>query len=258
MNAPTDHAHLAPELHLREVPAALSVDAIVTKGRAAIRGLQRQFGLGSPRIAVAGLNPHAGEEGTLGREEVEIIVPAIERLKEDGHEVSGPHPPDIMFYDRRRRNYDAALCMYHDQALIPLKTLHFDEGINVTLGLPIVRTSPDHGTAFDIAGKALARPDSLMAALRLADRLARTVATMPGGARADTRAEPVSAYADRPRGAGHFDPTHIAIPRDFPGWGERDAIAATPVGPAAEDGTGPAPAWMPSSTARSSASTATK
>jgi 4-hydroxythreonine-4-phosphate dehydrogenase len=161
---------------LREVPAALTMDAIVTKGRAAIRGLQRQFGIESPRIAVAGLNPHAGEGGTLGREEVEIIVPAIERLREEGYEVGGPHPPDIMFYERRRRNYDAALCMYHDQALIPLKTLHFDEGINVTLGLPIVRTSPDHGTAFDIAGRNIADPGAMIAAIRTAGDCARRLA----------------------------------------------------------------------------------
>src|SRR5205085_1682986 len=140
---------------LRAVPERLSIEQIVLKARVGIKGLQRQFGIEHPRIAVAGLNPHAGESGTLGREEVDIILPAIERLKEEGYEVSGPHPPDIMFHERRRRNYDLALCMYHDQALIPLKTLHFDEGINCTLGLPIVRSSPDHGTAFDIAGKNL-------------------------------------------------------------------------------------------------------
>src|SRR5688572_17254363 len=128
---------------LKEVAAALTADLIVAKGRAAAKGLQRQFGIERPRLAVAGLNPHAGEEGTLGREEIDIVTPAIERLREEGHDVSGPHPPDIMFQERCRREYDAALCMYHDQALIPLKTLHFDEGINVTLGLPIVRTSPD-------------------------------------------------------------------------------------------------------------------
>jgi len=161
---------------LREVPDLLSVDAIVTKARAAVRGLQRQFGIEAPRIAVAGLNPHAGEGGTLGREEIEVIVPAIERLREEGHDVSGPHPPDIMFYERRRRNYDAALCMYHDQALIPLKTLHFDDGINVTLGLPIVRTSPDHGTAFDIAGKGIADPGAMIAAIRTAGECARRLA----------------------------------------------------------------------------------
>ena len=162
---------------LKDVPAALSVEAIVAKGRAAIKGLQRQFGIESPRIAVAGLNPHAGEDGALGREEIDIIVPAIERLREEGHDVGGPHPPDIMFQQRRRRDYDAALCMYHDQALIPLKTLHFDEGINVTLGLPIVRTSPDHGTAFDIAGRNVADPGSMIAAIRTAGECARRLAS---------------------------------------------------------------------------------
>jgi 4-hydroxythreonine-4-phosphate dehydrogenase len=150
---------------LREVPDLLSIERIVLKGRVAVKGLQRQFGIANPRVAVAGLNPHAGEGGALGREEVDVVIPAIERLREDGYDVSGPHPPDIMFHERRRRNYDVALCMYHDQALIPLKTLHFDEGINCTLGLPIVRTSPDHGTAFDIAGKNLAHCDAMIAAI---------------------------------------------------------------------------------------------
>src|SRR5688500_7047239 len=161
---------------LKEVAALLTADLIVAKGRAAAKGLQRQFGIERPRLAVAGLNPHAGEEGTLGREEIEIVMPAIERLREEGHDVSGPHPPDIMFQERRRRDYDVALCMYHDQALIPLKTLHFDEGINVTLGLPIVRTSPDHGTAFDIAGKNLAHPGAMIAAIRTAGECARRLA----------------------------------------------------------------------------------
>ncbi|MFN3943978.1 MAG: 4-hydroxythreonine-4-phosphate dehydrogenase PdxA [Allosphingosinicella sp.] len=153
---------------LRDVPEALTVERIVAKGRAAARGLQRQFGIARPRLAVAGFNPHAGENGALGREEIEVIEPAIERLREEGHDVSGPHPPDIMFHDRQRRAYDAALCMYHDQALIPLKTLHFDDGVNVTLGLPIVRTSPDHGTAFNIAGRNMADPGATIAALKTA------------------------------------------------------------------------------------------
>ena len=161
---------------LAAVAATLTADLIVAKGRAAIRGLQRQFGIERPRIAVAGLNPHAGEQGALGREEIDIIVPAIERLREEGHEVTGPHPPDIMFQPAWRRTYDAALCMYHDQGLIPLKTLHFDEGINVTLGLPIVRTSPDHGTAFDIAGRNLADPRAMIAAIRTAGECARRLA----------------------------------------------------------------------------------
>jgi len=162
---------------LRDVPELLTIDAIVAKGRAAIRGLQRQFGIEAPRVAVAGLNPHAGEAGSLGSEESDVISPAIERLREDGHDVSGPHAPDIMFCERRRRDYDLALCMYHDQALIPLKTLHFDDGINVTLGLPIVRTSPDHGTAFDIAGKGIADPGAMIAAIRTAGECARRLAS---------------------------------------------------------------------------------
>lgn len=160
-----------------DVISALSIERIVAKGRAAARGLQRQFGIARPRIAVAGLNPHAGENGALGREEIDMIMPAIERLREEGYEVTGPHPPDIMFNAHRRATYDMALCMYHDQALIPLKTLHFDEGINVTLGLPIVRTSPDHGTAFDIAGKNIADPGAMIAAIRTAGEcVARLVA----------------------------------------------------------------------------------
>ncbi|WP_114951146.1 4-hydroxythreonine-4-phosphate dehydrogenase PdxA [Sphingosinicella terrae] len=161
---------------LRQVPELLSADRIVCKGRAAIKGLQRQFGIGQPRIAVAGLNPHAGEDGALGREEIDVIIPAIERLRDEGHDVSGPFPADVLFHARRRRDYDLALCMYHDQALIPLKTLHFDEGINVTLGLPIVRTSPDHGTAFDIAGRNLADPGAMIAAIRTAGECARRLA----------------------------------------------------------------------------------
>jgi 4-hydroxythreonine-4-phosphate dehydrogenase len=160
----------------RDVPEALSIERIVAKGRAAVRGLQRQFGIEAPRLAVAGLNPHAGEQGTLGREEIDIILPAVERLREEGYDATGPFPPDIMFTEHRRRTYDAALCMYHDQGLIPLKTLHFDEGINVTLGLPIVRTSPDHGTAFDIAGKNIADPGAMIAAIRTAGECARRLA----------------------------------------------------------------------------------
>lgn len=153
---------------LRDVPEFLTTERIVTKARAAIRGLRRQFGIEQPRIAVAGLNPHAGEDGALGREEIDVVIPAIERLRDEGNDVTGPYPPDVMFHAWRRRTYDAALCMYHDQALIPLKTLHFDEGINITLGLPIVRTSPDHGTAFAIAGKNMADPGAMIAAIRTA------------------------------------------------------------------------------------------
>jgi 4-hydroxythreonine-4-phosphate dehydrogenase len=155
---------------LAAVPGALSTERIVARGRATIRGIER------PRIAVAGLNPHAGEEGALGREEIELIAPAVERLRDEGHDVSGPCAPDSMFHARRRKTYDAALCMYHDQALIPLKALHFDEGINVTLGLPIVRTSPDHGTAFDIAGRDMADPGAMIAAIRTAGECAARLA----------------------------------------------------------------------------------
>lgn len=164
-------------IRLADVAEALTIDLVVAKGRAAIKGLQRQFGIEQPRVAVAGLNPHAGEEGALGREEIDLIVPAIERLREEGYDLTGPHPPDIMFHARQRQRYDLALCMYHDQALIPLKTLHFDEGINVTLGLPIVRTSPDHGTAFDIAGRNVADPGAMIAAIRTAGECARRLAS---------------------------------------------------------------------------------
>ncbi|HEY6916759.1 MAG TPA: 4-hydroxythreonine-4-phosphate dehydrogenase PdxA, partial [Allosphingosinicella sp.] len=163
-------------LPLRDVPDSITADLIVTKGRATARGLQRQFGIERPRIAVAGLNPHAGENGALGREEIDIIIPAIERLREEGFDVIGPLAADTMFHARARADYDAALCMYHDQALIPLKALHFDEGVNMTLGLPIVRTSPDHGTAFHLAGKNQAHPGAMIAALKLAAQAARRFA----------------------------------------------------------------------------------
>ncbi|WP_245409579.1 4-hydroxythreonine-4-phosphate dehydrogenase PdxA [Allosphingosinicella vermicomposti] len=161
---------------LREVPDVLTIDLIVQRCRTVARGLQRQFGIVSPRIAVAGLNPHAGENGALGREEIDIILPAIERLREEGLDVVGPLAGDTMFHDRMRATYDAALCMYHDQALIPLKALHFDDGVNMTLGLPIVRTSPDHGTAFHIAGRNIAEPGAMIAALKTAAECARRVA----------------------------------------------------------------------------------
>jgi 4-hydroxythreonine-4-phosphate dehydrogenase len=155
-------------LALAEVPEALTTDRIVAKARATVRGLQRQFGIAEPRIAVAGLNPHAGEGGAMGREELDRIVPAIEILKGEGLDVSGPRSADTLFHAEARRGYDAALCMYHDQALIPIKTLYFDAGVNMTLGLPIVRTSPDHGTAFDLAGKDRANPGAMIAALKTA------------------------------------------------------------------------------------------
>jgi 4-hydroxythreonine-4-phosphate dehydrogenase len=161
---------------LAEVPNMLTIERIVCKGRATARGLRRQFGIEQPRIAVAGLNPHAGEEGALGREEIEVIIPAIERLREEGLDVTDPMPADTMFHARARQRYDAALCMYHDQALVPLKTLYFDEGVNMTLGLPIVRTSPDHGTAFPIAGRNQANPGAMIAALKTAAASAHRIA----------------------------------------------------------------------------------
>ncbi|HXG99444.1 MAG TPA: 4-hydroxythreonine-4-phosphate dehydrogenase PdxA [Sphingomicrobium sp.] len=152
-------------LPLAEVPAALTISLIEARGRAALRGLQRSFGIAEPRLAVAGLNPHAGENGALGREEIELIIPAVEALRAEGWHVTGPHPADTMFHAAARARYDAALCMYHDQALIPLKALHFEDGVNITLGLPIVRTAPDHGTAFDIAGSDRADPRAMAAAI---------------------------------------------------------------------------------------------
>jgi len=157
---------------LAAAPTALSKDLIVSTGRIVAADMARRFGLARPRLAVAGLNSHAGEGGAIGREEIEMIVPAIEALRADGIDVSGPHSADTMFHAAARARYDVALAMYHDQGLIPIKTLAFDSGVNVTLGLPFVRTSPDHGTAFDIAGKGLADPASLIAAARLAARLA--------------------------------------------------------------------------------------
>lgn len=156
---------------LRQALDTLSEDMIVEAGVTTALTLKRDFGIVEPRIAVAGLNPHAGEEGLMGREEIEMIEPAIARLRAQGINAFGPLPPDTMFTDAAREKYDAALCMYHDQALIPIKTLDMANGVNVTLGLPIIRTSPDHGTAFDIAGTDKAEPDSLVAALRLAGLL---------------------------------------------------------------------------------------
>ena len=159
-------------LPLAKAVAALSQQAIEHCGRVTAEALNRDFGIAKPRLAVAGLNPHAGEAGSLGREEIEIIKPAIETLRREGLDISGPFPADTMFHAIARQRYDAALCMYHDQALIPLKTIDFDGGVNVTLGLPFVRTSPDHGTALDIAGKGVASPTSLIAALKLARAMA--------------------------------------------------------------------------------------
>ncbi|HEY3799794.1 MAG TPA: 4-hydroxythreonine-4-phosphate dehydrogenase PdxA [Caulobacteraceae bacterium] len=157
---------------LARVPALMTQARIVQTGLVTAQALQRDFGLDSPRLAVAGLNPHAGEGGALGDEELRIIDPAVAALRDAGVDARGPAPADSLFHDAARATYDAALCMYHDQALIPVKMLDFWGGVNLTLGLPIVRASPDHGTAFDIAGKGLARPDSLIAAIRLAADIA--------------------------------------------------------------------------------------
>ncbi len=157
---------------LRAAIAMLDTQLIIRLGRIAAAGLARDFGIARPRLAVAGLNPHAGEAGALGAEDREIVAPAVAALAAEGIAAAGPFPPDTMFTPAARARYDAALCMYHDQALIPLKTLDMAHGVNVTLGLPIVRTSPDHGTAFDIAGSGSADPSSLIAALRLAAAMA--------------------------------------------------------------------------------------
>ncbi|HTV90122.1 MAG TPA: 4-hydroxythreonine-4-phosphate dehydrogenase PdxA [Stellaceae bacterium] len=159
-------------LALRDAIAALSTAAIVHAGRVADAALRRDFGIAAPVLAIAGLNPHAGENGGLGREDIDIVAPAIAELRAAGIDARGPYAADTMFHAAARRGYDAALCMYHDQALIPIKTIDFDGAVNVTLGLPFIRTSPDHGTAFDIAGKGIARPTSLIAALRLAADMA--------------------------------------------------------------------------------------
>jgi 4-hydroxythreonine-4-phosphate dehydrogenase len=157
---------------LRQAIETLSAEAILRTGRVVDAALRRDFGIAAPVIAVAGLNPHAGENGALGREDLDIVAPAVVALCAKGIEARGPLPPDTMFHAEARAGYDAALCMYHDQALIPLKTIDFHGGVNVTLGLPFIRTSPDHGTAFDIAGHGVARADSLIAALKLAAEMA--------------------------------------------------------------------------------------
>jgi 4-hydroxythreonine-4-phosphate dehydrogenase len=158
-------------LPLKEVVAKLTSDLVVETGRIVARDLRDRFGIARPRLAVAGLNPHAGEDGALGNEDLTVVRPAVERLKAEGIDARGPLPADSLFHQAARASYDVALAMYHDQALIPIKTLAFDHAVNVTLGLPFVRTSPDHGTAFDIAGTGRADPTSLIAAVELAARL---------------------------------------------------------------------------------------
>lgn len=164
---------------LRDVPRSLSIDRIVRAGRVLHDSLQRDFGVDQPRIALAALNPHAGENGALGEEEIEIINPAAAALGSLGISCGPARPADTLFHEQARRSYDAVICLYHDQALIPVKTLDFWGGINVTLGLPVVRTSPDHGTGFEIAGRGLARADSLIAAIRAADAIAARRARAP-------------------------------------------------------------------------------
>lgn len=169
-------------ISLRRVLEVLSTEEILRTGRVLAASLRAQFGIAAPRIAVAGLNPHAGEGGAMGDEEARIVAPAIAALRAEGIAAFGPLPPDTMFTPRARAGYDAALCMYHDQGLIPLKTLDMDGGVNVTLGLPFIRTSPDHGTAFDIAGRGIAEPGSLLAALRMAAGMAATTLPQTGAA----------------------------------------------------------------------------
>ncbi|MDA9475576.1 MULTISPECIES: 4-hydroxythreonine-4-phosphate dehydrogenase PdxA [Bradyrhizobium] len=157
---------------IRDALAELTSELIVSTVRIVAAELKSRFGIAQPRIAVSGLNPHAGEDGSLGHEEQTIIAPALKTLRGDGIEARGPLPADTMFHEAARSTYDCAICMYHDQALIPIKTVAFDDAVNVTLGLPFIRTSPDHGTAFDIAGTGKANPASLIAALQLASRMA--------------------------------------------------------------------------------------
>ena len=171
---------------LSAVSGLITTEAIVNAALVTADSLKRDFGVQTPRLAVAALNPHAGESGGIGREEIEVIAPAVRQLSALGLDVSGPHPADTLFPETMRGGYDAAICLYHDQALIPVKMLDFWGGVNVTLGLPLVRTSPDHGVAFDIAGKGVARADSLIAALRMADQIAK--ARAQAGAQAAAQA----------------------------------------------------------------------
>ena len=169
-------------LPLARVAEVLTTEKIVEAGTTTAADLRRLFGIARPRLAVAGLNPHAGEGGQLGKEDDAVVRPAVEALQRAGIDAFGPLPADTMFHSAARRGYDAALCMYHDQALIPIKTIDFEGGVNVTLGLPIIRTSPDHGTAFDIAGRGKASPASLLAALRMATEMAAAAEQAAGSA----------------------------------------------------------------------------
>ena len=164
---------ITTHIPLRDVADAVTIDLIVAKARATDRGLVRNFGIERPRLAMAGFNPHAGENGSFGCEEIDLVAPALAILRAEGIDIVGPLAADTMFHERARAQYDCALCLYHDQALIPLKTLHFDEGVNMTIGLPIVRTAPDHGTAFAIAGRNEAHPGAMIAAIALAGEAVR-------------------------------------------------------------------------------------
>ena len=172
---------LTVHLSLREAINTIDENLICRVVCTVNTALRTNFGLSSPRLAVAGLNPHAGEGGTLGHEDTEIIAPAVERLRGEGINITGPVPGDALFTPENRQTFDVAICMYHDQALIPVKALDFDRAVNVTLGLPIIRTSPDHGTAFDIAGKGIASPSSLIAALDLAAEMSARRQNSPSG-----------------------------------------------------------------------------
>ncbi len=163
---------LTVHIPLKDVSQAVTAELIDEKAHIMARALTQDFGIKNPRIAICGLNPHAGEGGKMGMEEIDVIMPAIEKLRADGLNVTGPHPADTLFHEDARKHYDAALGMYHDQVLTPVKTLDFHGGVNVTLGLSLVRTSPDHGTALDIAGKGIASPDSLIAAIKMAKQIA--------------------------------------------------------------------------------------
>lgn len=164
---------LTIHIPLMDVARHLTQELVIRTAETVHAALRDQFGIAEPRLALSGLNPHAGENGSIGREEIDVLEPAVAILRAGGMLISGPHSADTLFHAAARQNYDAALCPTHDQALIPIKTLAFDEGVNVTLGLPFIRTSPDHGTALDIADKGIARPDSFLAALRLAETLER-------------------------------------------------------------------------------------
>lgn len=192
---------------LKDVPGLLTQELVEDTARIVARDLAERFGLPEPRLVLAGLNPHAGEAGTIGHEDRDVLAPAVARLRAEGIDIRGPLPADTLFHARARETYDVALAPTHDQALIPIKTIAFDEGVNVTLGLPFVRTSPDHGTAFDIAGKGIARPDSLIAALRLGQRLAEAEAARSGATVGSAEILPFRIYAGRPAnvGAEHFD-----------------------------------------------------